>query len=508
MASLAEMRRGVTRGGTVSRAAFGISGTANILGRISGEDYNPLFEPALGMALFDQMERSDAQCGAAVDIVRLPILAARYRAIPPDEATTEEKAITDSVNRWIFESGAMIDTWQDTLRHLLMKVYMGFSFVEKIFTWEESEGIVRFARLAPRLPRSVIRFEPMPDGQLKSIVQRGVEPGTGKYIEPEIPAFYAALVTRNKEGDNFWGRSVLRRAYKHWWYKDEAYRIDGVRLDRYGVGIPVAKIGEGHPVEGDELNEIENTLIALRSHDSAYIIEPAKVDFRIMVPEGKGGADGLMESVAHHDSMILRAVLATFMADHSEGLNTNRTATLADVFMKALKGEAGEISSCIERELIRPFCDLNFDMTVQRYPGVEITGLGDLTLEQLKEAIPAFANAKLLTPTDDVESRLRVTLGLDPLPDGWQRGEEAPELPTTDVQPSAELQVTENPDDKAIESLAQSLVSLGQDFNALRNEIAAGAVKPDPKRKAKRIVRDASGRITGMVEVDPREFIQ
>ena len=446
LASIAEMRRGGNLR-SVSGKEYGLTGTRNVLGHIVNEDYNPLFVPAMGMAIFDQMERSDAQAGAAVDVVRLPIQAATFEAVPPRDPTPDEIAIADACNRWIFDSGAMLDPWPEVLRHLLLKVHMGFSLVEKVWTWEESEGIYRFARLAPRMPRSVEKFNVDRYGRLESVEQNTVIPGSGEMATPIMPADVVALTVRNKEGDNFWGRSVLRRAYKHWWYKDEAYRIDGVRLDRFGVGIPVAKIEGDYPIEADELAEIEATLVAMRSHERAYVIETGGVTFRIMTPEnGFGGASGLMESVKHHDGMILRSVLATFMSDHAEGLNSNRTKTLAELFLNSLKGEAYGVASTLDRQIIRQFCDFNFDMTKHRYPGVKISGLGDLSLEQLKEIIPAFANAKVLTPTDTDEDRIRILLGMDPLPEGWKRGEEKPALPTPDPGAPTPDQITDNPD--------------------------------------------------------------
>jgi hypothetical protein len=430
LAQIAEMRRATprVRGGVV-RGEYGASGTLNVYGKIMQEDYNTLFDGKSGLVIFDQMDRSDGQVGAAGEIIKQPIRAATWRVIPPENATEKEKLIADSAHRALFGEGIWPqgEGWDFTLRHLLMRVPFGFGLLEKVWMFDEDEGVLRWKRLAPRLPRTVDLFNVWPDGTLKEIVQYVAKPGTGAFEYRTIPAEYAILSVREREGDNFFGKSVYRRLYKHWFYKDEAYRIDGIRLDRYGVGIPVAKIEEGHVLEPDELTEIELVLMALRSHERAYIVEPPKVSFRIMTPEGgQGGATGLMESVNHHDSMIVRGILATFLSDQAESLNSNRTRTLADVFLHALKSEAKAIANDLQSQGVKPFCDFNFDMSDARYPVIEITGIGDISVDQLSTALAPLVTAGVVTAEDTLEDVIRKVFGLPPLATGWKRGATKP----------------------------------------------------------------------------------
>lgn len=411
---------------------FGSSGTFNVYGRISNEDYNPLFDGKNALVLFDQMDRSDGQVGAAGEIIKMPIRAATFRIVPPEKPTDKEKKIAEAAHEALFGDGIWPqgEGWDFTLRHLLMSVPFGFGCVEKLWHFDDNAGLLRWERLAPRLPKTVDRFDVWPNGTLKDIVQYVATPNTGAFTYKTIPAEYAILSVREREGDNYFGKSIYRRLYKHWFYKDDAYRIDGIRLDRYGVGVPVAKIEQGYPTTEDELSEIEMVLMALRSHERAYIIEPAGVTFRIMTPEGgQGGATGLMESVNHHDGMIVRGILATFLSDNAEGLNTNRTRTLADVFLHALKGEARRIANDLMSQAVRPFCDYNFDMSDARYPIMEISGIGDLGPEELGTALAPLVTAGVVTAEDTLEDAIRKIFALPPLVVGWRRGDTKPAAP-------------------------------------------------------------------------------
>lgn len=502
---MANLRDLLSRGRvTVSTREFGTSGTLNQLGRIYGEDYNPLFEPSNALRIFDQMERSDASCGAAVDIITLPIRAATFHVVAPKDATPKEKAITDTVQRWIFEPGAMRDSWDDTLRQMLSKTYMGFSLAEKLWTFDENEGLIRYKRLAPRLQRTVRAFHVEPDGMLRSVEQYAATPDTGLSKPWIIPAPYCVLNVRNKDGDNYFGRSVLRRAYKHWWYKDDASRIEGVRLDRYGVGIPRAKIAQNFALEDDDYAVVQDTLQSMRSHDQAWIIEPWGITFDILSPQnGQGGAAGGLDWIRHNDGAIVRSVLATFLADNSEGLNTNRTRTLADVFLHALKSEANAIAGTLQVDVVNPFCNVNFDMTDARPPAVRVDGLGDLTIEDLSKIVPEFVSAKVIQPDDAIEDVYRRLLNLPPLQEGWKRGEQKPAAPAVpDVGDPSGQDTTIQPDDShnlaAVEAqIIGRINSLEELVGRIGRVVELGQVN-GPKR-ATRLERDPAGKIIRLV---------
>jgi hypothetical protein len=44
------------------------------------------------------------------------------------------------------------------------------------------------------------------------------------------------------EGMNWWGTSLLRPAYKHWFIKNTLYKIDAIAHERQGLGIPYVSI--------------------------------------------------------------------------------------------------------------------------------------------------------------------------------------------------------------------------------------------------------------------------
>lgn len=495
---------------------WGASGTQLYDGMIRGEDHNRIFEGRQGVLIYDEMERSDAQIGTAIDLMKLPLRGATREIQPPkDKPTDTEKTIAEACHDALFGEGRMAEDWDFYYRHLLMRIDRGFGFVEKVWFFDEDSGLLRWQRLAPRLPRTVNRWLTEPNGRLKAIEQ--YVSFNGRFEYRQIPADYAVLSVREREGDNYFGKSVLRRLWKHWFYKDDAYRIDGVRLDRYGVGIPMAEIDPNYAVDEDELGEVELMLQAMRSNERGYIMTPSSIKFSILTPNGEGGATGLMDSVNHHNLQILRGVLATFMSDNTDGMNSNKTRTLADIFLDALDAEDRSINGDITVQLIRPFCDMNFDMTQNRYPRIVTHGIKDIGLSMLSEKLPLLVTATLMTPTDDIEALLRDLFGLAPLPEGLKRGDKKPEpkaLPPGAPQPGEpdpKLVAPEPPPDPNELSRAD----LDAAVREIAEKIAASAKAPveldvediirktlaarTPGVRVKSITRDKAGRILRIV---------
>lgn len=453
----------------------GASGTENYGGIIRQEDYNPLLDGEEAVKEYEKMRRSDAQVKATLQVIKLPLRSASWKAIPPEDADDHDRAVADFVNANLFDDDGLDTGWDYVLRHILLQLEFGFSVLEKIWTVDDA-GFFRLKRLAPRLPKTVREWHVDEFGQLKVVRQWAPKNGYWGYLD--IPAKYCCVFVHEREGDNYFGISMLRSAYKHWFYKEQCYRIDGVRLDRFGVGIPVGTIVEGGSVSKDELDAVEKILKGLRSNERAYLIEKAgKVTFRILTPDGgRGGASDLMASVEHHDQQIARNILAGFLTKDGNGqLGASRTQTLADMFVNALKGVANGISADIKAQIVIPLCDLNFDMNGRQYPSVVAQDLDRLDPGWIMESLVKLVGGQLITMDDDIEDSLRQTLNLPPLAEELKRTTKAaraaaagqpPIDPATGLPVQPQQLVTGAPTDvekQLNEQLATYAQQVGQD---------------------------------------------
>jgi hypothetical protein len=419
-----------------SKPERGVSGTMVMGGSIVGEEYNRELQGKAGIAMYDKMRRSDAQVRATLQVMKLPLLGATWAATPPEDGDEVDQQIADFVNLNIFDDDGMVDSWQSTLRHILMQLDFGHAVFE--IKWRvDADGFYLIERMAPRLQKTIHAWHLDRDGKIVRIWQyasvtqapsaaalamesmgRSPQPPTTTFEYIPIPGDALAVFVFDKEGDNYEGTSMLRSSYRNFFYKDLIYHLDGVRLDRYGVGIPVAKLEPDHGLSDNDIDDVEQVLKDLRSNERVYLIEPPGLGYRIMTPEGGGGvaaeSGGLID---HHDMMISRNVLAGFLTVNkdSTGLGSGAsTNALADMFINSLYGIAAGISADL-KHVVRKLCDLNFDMTNRQYPTVVVRDLEENDVQGMTGVL-LQAVGTLITPDDDLEAMLRKALKLPPLP--------------------------------------------------------------------------------------------
>lgn len=404
---------------------YGSSGTEHeSTGIIKQVDYNVDWVGKAGVELADKMRKTDGSIRSVLQAMKLPLRRATWRITPADEngGDDRDKEIAQFCHEQIIRSDDMHETWDVVLKHVLLMLEFGFSVVEKV--WDVNDkGEYILKRLAPRLPQTIKEFKVNPDGTLKYVVQEAYK--RGKLTELKIPAKYVAIFCYDKEGDNYWGIPLLRYIYMHWFYKQELYRIDAVRLDRFGIGIPMGSIQKGYVLKPKERDEVVALLKGLRSHHRAFGLLPEEIQVKILTPENEhGGASGLMESVDHHDVMIARAVLALFLTAGSQKHgNYGTTVTWQDLFLYSLQSLALQIGHDLQRQVVRDLCNYNFDMKNRKYPKVEASTLEDTNVKELAASIYNLCLGQVLVPDDELEAHVRRLLGFPIKEAGYGRKE-------------------------------------------------------------------------------------
>lgn len=427
----------------LDRTERGASGSAFEGDKVVRPEYNSDWQGEAGVALAEKMRKSDGSIRSVLQVIKLPLLRATWSVKVHDEETADEEDRKHAkfCHEQLFNNEKV--AWIEVLRHILLMLDFGFSTFEKVYTLvektETTEGgkNVGLGKLAVRHP-STIKDIIVKDGQIRLLVQQADK--NGKNQELKIQGKYVVCFSYDKEGDNFWGVSMLRYIYSHYFYKTEFYRIDAVRLNRFGVGIPDAEVKEGYTLKPNEKTMVVNTLKGLRSNDQAYILRPEQVKIRIMTPDNEhGGVSGLLESVDHHDVMIARSALAHFLTAGSQRHgNYGTTTAWADMFLYALQALARDICVQMDQEIIKDLCDFNFNMKGRNYPKCSASTLEDTNMKELAAALYNLTLGQLVTPTDGTEAHLRTLYAMPPLEKEETRAARKArgELPTGPLSPA------------------------------------------------------------------------
>lgn len=231
---------------------------------------------------------------------------------------------------------------------------------------------------------------------------------------PSIPWNKLILFTSDQEGNNFEGISILRAAYKHWYYKDLLYKVSSISAERFGVGVPTAKVKSS--MKETNRKKVEDLLKNIRSNEKSFAVLTDEVlEFAIKAPEGSGIGTVIQQLIDHHDQKMYDSILAGFLnLTSGDGGSNALSKDQSSFFLRGLQSIGDYIVSVINVH-IKELVDMNWT-GVENYPTLTVSEIGQTSMDENINAI-STAVEKLgfqLTPDDHVA--LRAVLKLPSLP--------------------------------------------------------------------------------------------
>ena len=392
------------------RQVLGDSGTRTIHGIIS-EEYNPNLQGIQGIRVYDEMRKSDGTCRAAMLVTTLPIRRAKWFVNPATSGDSPEDVQNQEIANFV--EHALFDwiegmSWDDIIRQALLMIPFGVMLFEKVYGVKEHDGkqYVTLEKLAPRLPKSIQQWE-LIDGTfgIQQIRQDGQV--------AQIAGSKLLIFCNEREGDNWWGTSMLRAAYKHWYMKNTFYKIDAIAFERQGLGVPTMKMPQGY-TESDE-KKATQIMQNLRASENAFLILPTGYEFEFADMGAKNTRDP-ENSINHHNKEILQSVLAQFLelgATRSGGGSRALSQDHSDLFLKAMEAIANTARDVFNQQLIKELVDLNFN-DVKVYPVLDYSGITKVDITAFGTSYAALVTAGAISPTDDDEQYVRAAMGLPP----------------------------------------------------------------------------------------------
>jgi uncharacterized protein DUF935 len=387
-------------------------------------EYNPEMEGISGVRVYEKMRRSDAQVAATLLVCELPIRAADWDVLPASGAPLDRE-IADFVRdnlfgglEYVSPSGVKTSqSWDDVLRNALLMLAFGASAHEEIYAVDGER--VRLARLAARLPITFYRWITDVDGEtLLALNQYGYR--NANFESVEIPVDRLTVFTFNQEGANFFGRSMLRPAYMHWYIKQQLYRIDAIAGERNGLGIPV--IEQGPNASQEDRQAAASWVTQLAAHEKTGLALPSGWKFSLQGVSGT--VRDLYNSIQHHNIEISRTALAFFM-NSGMGARSSGNRALAesqtDFFFLALQATADQIARTLTLSAIKRLVDYNWE-GVERYPVLTVSNLQARDFNQTFQTLGQLAQAGVVAPYPELAQYVARELGL-PQPPGAPEGE-------------------------------------------------------------------------------------
>jgi hypothetical protein len=200
--------------------------------------------------------------------------------------------------------------WYRHLGTLLRAMIYGHYYFEQVgdITNDGPRGsqVWRLRKLGPRHPRTLTQIRVAGDGGLVSIVQGF---GAGGKPPPEIPVDRLVAYIWDQEPGNWVGRSIYRPMYRNWLVKDRLLRVDAIKHERNGVGMPII---EGPPgATRTDLADLDKMAQEYKAGERGGGAVPYQTRLRLVGTEGS--IPDTVGSIHLHNEEMARSMLMMFM---------------------------------------------------------------------------------------------------------------------------------------------------------------------------------------------------
>lgn len=397
---------------------IGASGTYFFKGYVTAEEYSIDLQGKYGLQVFDVMRKSDPTIRAILQVCKQPILAAHW-TVEAASSDPLDAQIADHANFEFFNRNIV---YNDVLREGLTFLDFGFFVAELVYEVANWNGkpYIGFKKVASRKQRSILKFmqDDDTDGVTQILPAGRNGSGNGGVIA-NIPRSKMLYVANDQEGENYFGVSLLRYAYKPWKIKDGLEIMGAVALENQALGIPYIKKGVGGPnstVDEGELEKLRDRLRQQRANEEAFLEFPATVEVGWMDMKGHTTKD-VLPYIQYQDTQITLSVLAQFLELGQNGASGSRavSADHSRLFVKALEATARTWREAFQRDVLNRWVDLNYSGLKNGYPKLVYSTISDEDVTDTSTAVGVLMGAGALQPDRDIENRLRTMLNLPAL---------------------------------------------------------------------------------------------
>lgn len=391
-----------------------IGSTSTMYGNMLREEYNTELRGTSGLQKFDRMRRSDGGVRSTLRAIKTPILGARWFVSPGDDS--EEARKQAEFIEWNLFRGMSI-SWPQVIWEALLMLDFGYYTFEKVFDirmWR-GEPVMYWKKFAPRHPLDLAYWT----------FDRGGGPNAAYFYDARsgqpkpVSIKKLAVFTFDKEAGNIEGISLLRSAYKHWFYKENLYKIDAIQKERHGVGVPIIKLPANFTPQDKALaDEFGRNL---RSNEKAHVVLPPF--WEIMFAKLEGQHVDALASADHHNRMMYENILASFLVGQGE------SDFAGELFLKSTRYIAEIIRDVFNKYCIPQLIDMNWGEQ-ENYPELRVRRIGDVQdWRMISFALRNLIGAGVVQVDDQLEKWIRDEMDLPPLDESSIREVATPQQP-------------------------------------------------------------------------------
>lgn len=346
-------------------------------------EHNPDLQHPQSVRTFAKM-RHDPQIAAVLRAYYLAITRASWSIDPSGCRDEVAQRIADDLGLPILDAnetpaGARRRgfTWAEHLR-LALGLSTTFGFAPFAQQWADEDGSWRLKVVQERMPQTITALHLNGDGTLKSAEQGGL--GTTP-VQMRTANHELVWYAREREGSNYFGRSLIREAYAPWLMKTDALRRHATAVKRFSMGIPEVQAPPGATPQ--QVAEAQRYAQSIQASDRAGVGLPA--GFVSSWKGMTGTVPNALEFVTMLDRYITRTTLTSIldMATAEKG-NRSLGDTVMQLMQYAQQAEGNRLAEDGTQQIVIPLVDANWgeNEAAPRIVCGDVTAKAQLTADE------------------------------------------------------------------------------------------------------------------------------
>ena len=398
------------------------------IGRVGQRRYGGIFYEEFlselrgrkGAEVFTEMSNNDETIGAILFAIEMLVRQASWN-VEPGGSTAKDREAAEFVKSCMDD---MQQTWIDTISEILSFLTYGWSFHEIVYkrrmgrtkdnrtSSKYDDGLIGWMKLPIRSQETLYQWEY--DDQDNLIGMTQMPPPDFGLIT--IPMSKAMLFRTRSRKDNPEGRSILRTAYRSWYFKRRIQEIEGIGIERDLAVLPVITTPEGMDIwdkDDEDMNAIRAGLEAMvkniRRDSTEGLVLPFGYTFELTSTGGSRQFD-TNSIIARYDTKISQTVLADFIQLGHESVGSFALSSdKTNLFSMAICAFLDIICQTFNSQGIPALIDINGDhfSGVTDYPRLTHGDIEDVDLATVATFIKDMTSIGVIIPDESLEDYVR-----------------------------------------------------------------------------------------------------
>lgn len=442
-----EISKGLEEDASASISPFIEVGNSG-LKRSGGNVHEEFIRELYGMRaiqVFREMSENDATVGAFLFAIDKLIRSVKWNVDNGEDGDEE-------IGKFIEECMEdMSHTWPDFISEVMTMLPYGWSYFELVYKKRSGEqeggdsskyndGRIGWRKFASRSQDTMNRWIFDDNGGIIGMVQ--VSPPS--YQARVIPMQKSLLFRTTTAKGNPQGRSVLRNAYRAWYFKKRIEEIEAIGVERDLAGLPIVyldaetiKLAQaGDAAASAVVADYQQLVINIRRDAQEGVLLPSQFDRagnRLISLEllSSGGARQFDTSgiIDRWNKAITMSVLADFILLGHEGVGSFALSSdKTDMFALALGAWLDSIEAVINTYAVTRLLKLN-GMSTENAPRIVHGDIDEISMETITTTLTALAGIGMpVFPNVELQERIYERMGL-PAPAEEVEGRELPVAP-------------------------------------------------------------------------------